>query len=103
MNRPGETEDVMDDPVEELRSGGRLAARGGPPPSEAELSVLQSTAARLEDILTREAGVDGHEVLDLMVVSLDVRGPLSLQTPRFLNATFLNISLVPQGYKTYRL
>ena len=35
--------------------------------------VLTATAGRLREVLTREEGVDGHEVLEVMVTSLSVR------------------------------
>ena len=48
----------------------RLARIPGQHPSTS--SVLTTAADRLREVLTREGGVDGHEVLDVMVSSLDV-------------------------------
>ena len=55
------------DAVEELRRLGRVAGPGHP-----AARVLEGTAARLHAVLTRDGGVDGHEVLEVMVSSLDV-------------------------------
>ena len=49
----------------------RLARMPGQHPSTS--GVLTTAADRLREVLTREGGVDGHEVLDVMVSSLDVR------------------------------
>jgi len=64
------------DAVEELRRLGRVAGPGHP-----AARVLEGTAARLHAVLTRDGGVDGHEVLDVLVASLDVSALRAQYTP----------------------